>query len=29
MVVELLTNYVQRCAPEVFKKDIQDWELKT
>lgn len=29
MVVELLTNYIQRCAPEVFGRDIQEWELKS
>ncbi len=27
MVVELLTNYIHRCAPEVFGQNIQDWEL--
>jgi hypothetical protein len=27
MVVELLTNYIQRQAAEVFRENIQDWEV--
>jgi hypothetical protein len=25
MVVELLTNYIQREASEIFKKNVQEW----
>ncbi len=27
MVVELLTNYIQRQAEEVFRENIQDWDV--